>query len=202
MTLTIWLSLVAVCCIGAMSPGPSLAVVLRHTLSNGRSHGIMVAVTHALGVAVWAILTIQGLALLVTGLPVVYQLITWAGAGYLAWLGVKAIRSQGSGTLRVERRRAPLAEAARDGVLIALLNPKLAVFFLALFSQFVSAELTLSDQLIMMATVAVIDSLWYIIVALLLSNSGIVDRLQEKSATIDRITGVVLVALALRVVTL
>ena len=54
MTLTTWFSLVAICCLGAMSPGPSLAVVLRHTISNGRAHGIATAVSHAAGVALWA----------------------------------------------------------------------------------------------------------------------------------------------------
>ena len=202
MTLTIWLSLVAVCCIGAMSPGPSLAVVLRHTISNGRAHGITVAITHAVGVAVWAMLTIWGLALLVTKTPLLYTLITYAGAGYLAWMGVKAIRSKGSEQLSIDKRAAPLIEAARDGVLISLLNPKLAVFFIALFSQFVSADLTLFDQLLMMTTVASIDSIWYIVVAVALSHSNVLNKLQRQSAIIDKISGFVLVGLALRVVTL
>ncbi|OMH39512.1 LysE family translocator [Motiliproteus sp. MSK22-1] len=202
MTLTIWLSLVAVCCIGAMSPGPSLAVVLRHTISNGRAHGIVAAITHAIGIAVWAMLTIWGLALLVTETPLFYTLITYAGAGYLAWMGVKAIRSKGSAKLNIDKDTAPLMVAARDGVLISLLNPKLAVFFIALFSQFVSADLTIVEQLIMTATVASIDSIWYIIVALALSHSNVIDKLQRQSATIDKISGIVLVGLALRVVTL
>ena len=57
MTLTLWLSLVTVCTLGTISPGPSLAVVLRHNLSNGRSHGILCALSHAAGVALWATLT-------------------------------------------------------------------------------------------------------------------------------------------------
>ncbi|HIG36501.1 MAG TPA: LysE family translocator [Oceanospirillaceae bacterium] len=202
MTLATWLSLVAICCLGAMSPGPSLAVVLRHTISNGRAHGIATAVSHAAGVALWALLTVWGLALLVVEWPLAYTLLTYAGAGYLMWMGIKALRSKGAGTMRVVPVVAPINEAARDGLMVSLLNPKLAFFFIALFSQFVSAELVLADKLIMTGTAAVIDALWYIIVAVALSHSKVLDKLRSKSATIDKISGVILVGLALRVVTL
>ena len=202
MTMTTWLSLVAICCLGAMSPGPSLAVVLRHTISNGRAHGIVTAVSHAVGVALWALLTIWGLALLVVEWPLVYQLLTYAGAGYLMWMGIKALRSKGTGPLHVEAVITPIGEAARDGLMVSLLNPKLAFFFIALFSQFVSAELALAEQLLMTVTAAVIDGVWYIVVALALSHSKVLDKLQSKSATIDKISGVILLGLALRVLTL
>ncbi len=202
MTLTTWLSLVAICCLGAMSPGPSLAVVLRHTVSNGRAHGIATAISHALGVALWALLTVWGLAVLVVEWPLIYKLLTYAGAAYLMWMGIKALRSNGAGPINVEQVAAPISEAARDGLMVSLLNPKLAFFFIALFSQFVSAELVLADKLIMTGTASVIDALWYIIIAVALSHSTVLEKLQKRSATIDKISGVILLGLALRVFTL
>ena len=202
MTLTTWLSLVAICCLGAMSPGPSLAVVLRHTISNGRAHGMATAVSHAAGVALWALLTVWGLAVLVVEWPLIYKLLTYAGAMYLMWMGIKALRSKGTGPLQVEPIIAPMSEAARDGLMVSLLNPKLAFFFIALFSQFVSAELVMADKLIMTGTAAVIDAVWYIIVALALSQSKVLEKLQSQSATIDKISGVILLGLGLRVLTL
>ena len=202
MTLATWFSLLAICCLGAMSPGPSLAVVLRHTISNGRAHGMVTAISHAAGVAIWALLTVWGLAVLVVEWPLVYQLLTYAGALYLMWMGIKALRSKGAGPMHVEPVRAPISEAARDGLMVSLLNPKLAFFFIALFSQFVSAELVLADKLIMMGTASVIDAGWYIIVALVLSHSQVLKKLQSKSATIDKISGVILLGLAMRVLTL
>ncbi|MFQ3211893.1 LysE family translocator [Candidatus Njordibacter sp. Uisw_039] len=202
MTLTTWFSLVAICCLGAMSPGPSLAVVLRHTISNGRAHGMATAVSHAAGVALWALLTVWGLAILVVEWPLIYKLLTYAGAMYLMWMGIKALRSKGTGPLQVEPIIAPMSEAARDGLMVSLLNPKLAFFFIALFSQFVSAELVMADKLIMTGTAAVIDAVWYIIVALALSQSKVLEKLQSQSATIDKISGVILLGLGLRVLTL
>tara|TARA_B100000795_G_C22773086_1_gene428758 strand:- start:977 stop:1534 length:558 start_codon:yes stop_codon:yes gene_type:complete len=185
-----------------MSPGPSLAVVLRHTISNGRAHGMATAVSHAAGVALWALLTVWGLAVLVVEWPLMYKLLTYAGAMYLMWMGIKALRSKGTGPLQVEPIIAPMSEAARDGLMVSLLNPKLAFFFIALFSQFVSAELVMADKLIMTGTAAVIDAVWYIIVALALSQSKVLEKLQSQSATIDKISGVILLGLGLRVLTL
>jgi len=202
MTLTTWLSLVAICCLGAMSPGPSLAVVLRHTVSNGRAHGIATALSHAVGVALWALLTVWGLAVVVVEWPLMYKFLTYAGAGYLMWMGIKALRSSGAGPMNVEQVSAPVSTAARDGLMVSLLNPKLAFFFIALFSQFVSAELVLADKLIMTGTASIIDAVWYIIIAVALSHSKVLDKLQKRSATIDKVSGAILIALALRVLTL
>jgi threonine/homoserine/homoserine lactone efflux protein len=202
MTLTTWFSLVAICCLGAMSPGPSLAVVLRHTVSNGRAHGIATAISHAVGVALWALLTVWGLAVLVVEWPLMYKFLTYAGAAYLMWMGIKALRSNGAGPMNVEQVSVPITEAARDGLMVSLLNPKLAFFFIALFSQFVSADLVLADKLIMTGTASVIDAVWYIIIAVALSHSKVLEKLQKRSATIDKISGVILLGLALRVFTL
>jgi len=202
MTLTTWLSLVAICCLGAMSPGPSLAVVLRHTVSNGRAHGIATALSHAVGVALWALLTVWGLAVVVVEWPLMYKFLTYAGAAYLMWMGIKALRSNGAGPMNVDQVSAPISAAARDGLMVSLLNPKLAFFFIALFSQFVSAELILADKLIMTGTASVIDAVWYIIIAVALSHSKVLDKLQKRSATIDKLSGAILIALALRVLTL
>lgn len=202
MTPTLWLSLAAICALGAISPGPSLAVVLRHTLSNGRGHGILSALSHAVGVALWATLTILGLALLVAQTPLLYFLLTYAGAAYLAWMGIKSLRSKESPLFEAESSPAPFAEAARDGFMISMLNPKLALFFISLFSQFVSADLSRTEQLAMITTAALIDGLWYSIAVVLLSTSGMRRRLQKQSQTIDRISGILFIGLALRVVAL
>lgn len=203
MTWMSWLSLCAICLAGAVSPGPSLAVVLRHTLGGGRSHGIMTGVCHALGVGLWALVTVAGLSVLILGSELLYRVLTLAGAAYLAWLGIKALRSAGRVALRAETGAAGSAvRAGLDGFMISLLNPKLAVFFLALFSQFVSPGMTLAGQALMIATAAVIDGLWYCLVALFLSRSQVLAWLARRARGIDRITGVILLLLALRVLQL
>ncbi len=203
MTLATWLSILAICVLGAMTPGPSLAVVLRHTVTNSRQHGFAAAIFHAAGVALWALLTVWGLAILVTESPLLFKAITWGGAAYLAWLGFKALTAKGQGALHVGQvPQVSYWRAGVDGLMISLLNPKLALFFIALFSQFVSADQSLSDQMIMMATAGGIDGVWYVLVALVFSQSRILAGLQKHTKWIDRITGGIFMGLAARVVTL
>lgn len=200
MTLTIWLSLVAVCILGTISPGPSLAVVLRQTLSNGRHHGMLTSLSHSLGVSLWALLSLWGLGVLVTNHPMLYGIITYAGAAYLAWLGFKALRSKGSGQFEQEGAKGSYVAALIDGAMISLLNPKLAIFFIALFSQFISAEQLISEKMIMVTTVTLIDFVWFMSVAIVLSQPKVIKTLREKSKTMDQISGIVMIGLALRVI--
>lgn len=201
MPLSLWLSLVAICVVGAVSPGPSLALVLRHTLSGGRWPGVAAALTHALGVGAYALLTVWGLGALIARQPLLFDLLTWAGAAYLAWLGIKALRAAGHGlAVAPDTVLSSGARAAREGMLVALGNPKLILFFVALLSQFVSPEMSVVAKALIVATAMLIDGGWYVIVAVTLSHSRVLPWLQARAHWVSRITGVMLIAMALRVV--
>ena len=88
----------------------------------------------------------------------------------------------------------------RDGFLISITNPKIAIFFLALFSQFVRPNSGWIEKIIMALTAGIIDTLWYALVALIFSHSAILPRLRRNSNLIGKIFGILLVALAIRVV--
>lgn len=199
MSLSLWLSLVAVCALGAMSPGPSLALVLRHTLGGGRASGVSAGVAHAFGVGVYALLTVWGLGALMARQPLLFQLISWAGAAYLAWLGIQALRSRPGEFIEPQQQATARLRAARDGLLVAFGNPKLVVFFVALLSQFVTPDLGLAGKLIIVLTAMLIDASWYVLVALTLSNSRILPLVRRQAHWLQRLTGVVLLGLALRV---
>lgn len=199
MAFSLWLSLAAICTMGAMSPGPSLALVLRHTLGGGRVPGVVAALFHALGVGFYALLTVWGLGKLIVQFPLLFQLITWGGAAYLAWLGIKALRAGKGGAMHPGQVISTNGQAAREGVLVALGNPKLILFFIALLSQFVTPDMSVSAKAIIVATAMIIDGGWYVLVAVALSHSRVLPWLQQRSHWINRITGVLLIALALRV---
>lgn len=197
MTPAAWLSVAAVCALGAASPGPSLAVVVRHALGGSRARGVACALAHALGVGVYALVTAAGLAAVLVARPGLYRALALAGACYLAWLGVGALRRRG-GAPATAAGATPggIAAAARDGFAMALLNPKIAAFFLALFSQFVTPGTGATDAAILWATATVIDGAWYALVAVALTGSGAVARLRARGVLIDRASGVLLLGLA------
>lgn len=194
-----WLAVVGICMLGAMSPGPSLAVVLRHTLSGGRRNGVTTALLHGLGVGFYALLSIVGLAAVITAAPLAFAVLQWGGAGYLVWLGVQGLRAKPAteGDFRVGPSQ---ASSARDGFLVVFLNPKIAVFFLALFSQVVGLETSFMAKLAYAATAMIIDGGWYLLVVWLFSNPRWMATLQRSSQWLERVFGVVLIALAGRLV--
>ncbi|GAA3895113.1 LysE family translocator [Halomonas cibimaris] len=199
MAFSLWLSLAAVCAAGAISPGPSLALVLRHTLGGGRGPGVVAGLFHALGVGLYALLTVLGLGAVMARFPLAFEAITVAGAGYLAWLGFKALRAGRAAALSPGVAYTTRRQAAREGVLVALANPKLILFFVALLSQFVHPEMSAAARMIIVATAMSIDAGWYVLVAVALSQSGVLEWLRLRAQWINRATGVILIGLALRV---
>lgn len=201
MTLTTWFTFLAICCLGAMSPGPSVVVVLKQTISNGRGHGLAASWFHAAGICLWAIATVSGLAVIVANSASLFNIITWLGAAYLAWIGIKALMAGREGSLDVGKvGQATIMQAGIEGGMISILNPKIAIFFLALFSQFISQDPSLSDQMIMVMTATLVDGLWYTLVVVILSQDRMYDTIQKRGQLINRVTGIVLLILALRVV--
>jgi len=201
MDLASWLSLVVICVMGALSPGPSLAVILRISVSQSSWHGALAAITHGLGIGFWAFLTLQGLVVLMQRYQEVFSVLTVLGGLYLAWLGIKAWRYAGmSNDDRIEAVSSSYFEAARDGLLIALMNPKAALFFLALFSQVIPHEMTGMIKFQLWSTVVFIDSVWYVIVALLLAGGPVLAWLKRHIVWVDRGMGSLLILLGAKVV--
>ncbi|MDE0977309.1 MAG: LysE family translocator [Arenicellales bacterium] len=200
MPLSLWLSMSAICILGAMSPGPSLAVVVQNTLAGGRAQGVVTALSHGVGIIIWALLTAGGIGLLITQQPALFDGMRYGGAILLVYLGIRSLRSTASAAEALHTVAAAAhATPVRDGFAIAITNPKIALFFLALFSQFVRPEAGMGEKMIMALTAGVIDALWYALVALALSHSAILDRLRARARMLDRLFGLILIALAVRV---
>ena len=194
-----WLSLAMVCLLGAMSPGPSLAVVMNNTLGIGPPAGYASALAHGTGVALYGLLTVAGLAVLVTSSPALFLVLQLAGAAYLVYLGIRALRASGVPALETADT-AGRRGAAASGFLVALLNPKLAVFMLALFSQYLRPDAGLAEKAVMIATVGLTDAAWYSLVVAMISREAFLQRLRASARLIDRCFGVILILLALSVV--
>ena len=119
MTLTEWLSLVLICIMGAMSPGPSLAVVLKHSLHGGMKNGMLAAVSHGVGVGFYASASLLGLGALMTKLPTLYNVLVYGGAAYLAYLGIRILLAKPSSqAVKVEQAIPSQRAALQDGFAI------------------------------------------------------------------------------------
>ena len=204
MTATQVLAFGGVVALGAMSPGPDFAMVVRRSILAGRAHGMATAVGVAAGVFAWAIAAATGVAALVAVSAVAFTVIKLAGAGYLLYLGVKALRSAlRSRDLRPDPDAGPAAEpglwaAFRDGLLCNALNPKAAMFFVALLPQFLPPGAGLVPLLTLSMIAVVITAAWFLAVANLVAAAR---RALSRSAVrrcIDGISGTVLIGLGVR----
>ena len=196
-----WFSVTLACLLGAMSPGPSLAVIGSVTLNQGRLAGMVSALAHGLAIAGFALLTALGLVVVMSGYALAFNFLQVAGCVYLLWMALKLLLAAprpGSEILKlaVDSNWA----AARDGFLVALVNPKIIIFFTALFSQFITADTELWAKLVMAAIAGSVDMLWYMLVAVVISRPGMLIRYQSSSAWLNKVFGLVLLVIVAGIV--
>ena len=199
MNITQWSQLVLICIFGAISPGPSLAVILRNTLSGGRIQGVMSGIGHGLGITFYAVVAVAGLVAIINTIPNFFSVAQIAGSFFLIWLGGKMIISFFKKEYTASEDMYSKNSAHQgflEGFLIAILNPKIAAWLLALFSQFVQPEALLAEQFILVSTVGVIDASWYCLVAFLASSGKLVKGLQHNYSRIELGMGFLLIILA------
>jgi threonine/homoserine/homoserine lactone efflux protein len=198
---------VVTCVLMIVSPGPSLAVIVDQTLRAGRWAGVATVTGNTTGLVFWAGASSLGLTALVRASEVAFLVLKIAGAVYLCWLGVQALRrsfrpAQAPVAVVGERPRGVVA-SYRAGVVANVSNPKAAVLYLALFPQFLPADGgTLADTAVLAAVQMSISASYYLLVVVAID--AVRQFLAKASArrALDRVTGFVLVGLGVRMLTL
>ena len=196
MSLTEWMILATVCFAGASSPGPSLALLIRSVIRDGQRAGIVFGIAHGMGILLYAGMVTMGLGALMLASPMVGLLLEIAGVAFLFWLATGMIRA-GLARERLPRDEPsspsmPLTAHARDGFMIVFLNPKVAVFFLAVFSQFLTVDQGFSVRLLMVMTAFVIDTGWYVLIALVIALPQVLRVIESRARYLEFVIGVIL----------
>lgn len=178
-----------------LAPGPDTVYVLTSGLRDGRDPGVASAAGVATGVLVHTAGVALGLAALLRAVPEAYALVRYLGATYLLYLGVRTLRSDGSFALAdadmTDHRTA--REGFLGGLLVNVLNPKVALFFLAFLPQFLPRDPALADFAALGATYALLTVAYLGCVAVFAES--VRDRLLSRPATrstIRYLTGAVL----------
>jgi threonine/homoserine/homoserine lactone efflux protein len=140
----------------SITPGPGVLYVVTRTLAQGRRAGLASIAGVALGNLGNAVGASIGLAALFALSAFAFTIVKWAGVAYLLWLGLQALRRPPAPTPDTPRRPAPpLGAVFRDGILVALLNPKTALFFAAFLPQFIDPAGSAIAQSIALGTLFV-----------------------------------------------
>jgi len=184
--------------LGAISPGPSLMVVLRNTMIGGRKQGVMCAIGHGLGFGLYAGLAVYGLIVVLEEAPAVFAGLQLVGSALLLWYGWSMWHAEHERLFNEES--ASRAQGLGEGFAIAFFNPKIALFLVAVLAQVLQPDMNLTSKAAVGLLGMLIDTLWYLIVALVLTGTPWLDRLKERATAIHRLTALVLWGFALSVV--
>ena len=191
-----WAALAIVFALGAMSPGPSLAVVLRNTMTGGRSQGIYTGIGHGIGFGIYAFLAALGIATALSANEHVETVLRWGGVVILLWLGTTFLRhamAQRGGEQDQDDQHAPSDRIGFiQGFSIALLNPKIMAWMLALYSPFIEADFPMETLIGMGLLGMSIDGAWYVTVATVLTTGDRAERLKSNAHLIDGAMGVLM----------
>ena len=194
-----WLSLAAICILGAFSPGPSLMVILSITASNGRKAGFFSSFGHGLGVFIYALLSATGLCIILNAYSQLLILVQFLGALFLLYIGIRTIRSLFLTTADSSKVSSKNMMPNRfiDGFLIAIFNPKIAAFFLSLFSQFLIVGQTFIIHLGMALLAGTIDTIAYLAMVTLASTSIMLKFLSTYKKSVEASFGLLLIMLSI-----
>ena len=195
MSLFIWFQFALVCTIGAMSPGPSLAVVIRNNINYNRLAGFMTSIGHGLGIGVYATLAVLGLGFILQTNQTLFLLIQISGLIFLFFLGLLFIFQKQSEE-KINSNQNQL-NSFLQGFMVAIINPKILIWFTAIYSQFISIEASVTFNLILILTASSIDAIWYIIVSIIITGYGVKSFLINKKTLIKKITGSILLIISL-----
>jgi len=183
--------------LGATSPGPSLLVVLRNTMIGGRRQGVMCAVGHGLGFGLYAGMAVYGLIVLLEEAPAVFTGLQLVGCALLVGYGWSMWHAEHDQLFNDDF--GSRAQGFAEGFAIAFFNPKIALFLVAVLAQVLQPDMNLTSKAAVGLLGMTIDTLWYLVVALVLTGTPWLDRLKQRAATIHRLTALVLWGFALSV---
>lgn len=200
-----WL-FVATAIVLVLTPGQDTFFILGRSLSGGRSAGIAAALGITAGSVVHTFLAALGLSALLATSPYAFMAVKFAGAAYLVYIGIKALLSKsanlpGSGDAARNDGR---WSAFRQGIISNVLNPKVALFFLALMPQFIEAASThkVAAFLVLGLTFVTLGIVWCFVLAVAAASlRGALLRRPAFGQWLNRVAGAMFIALGLKLAT-
>ena len=190
-----WVQFATICIVGAMSPGPSMALIIRNSIKYGRVSGILSSVGHAIGIGIYAGVSVAGLQIILINNIFLFNTIQFCGSVFLLVLGILFLRDTGQKISIQDEQKS--FNSFIQGFAISILNPKILIWFAAIFSQFIEISSTNFVKLTMVLIASSIDGLWYIILTIIVTGFGLKQFLENNTKIIQNISGAVLIFISI-----
>ncbi|MBN7820649.1 LysE family translocator [Bowmanella yangjiangensis] len=200
-----WLEFITIATVHLLavaSPGPDFAIVLKHSVSYGRRTAIFTSVGIGLAILLHVAYSLLGIGLLIQTTPWLFTALSYAAAAYLAYIGIRAMTSHSGKAAEAQAKSGHLSDkkAFVIGFITNGLNPKATLFFLSLFAVVISVTTPLQVKLVYGLYLALATGLWFVALSFLLGSGAVRTFLQSKGYWFDRIMGILLILLAVRLV--
>ena len=192
MSLLIFLKIFAVCLLGAMSPGPSMVVVINNAIFKNRLNGILTSIGHGVGIGIYALFAVLGIALIIKTNLYVFNVIKFLSIIFLVYLGVNLMNTNDKLEFDGKDINSGFTSFLQ-GLSISLLNPKIFIWFVAIYSQFMSVDNDMIFNTILILTASIIDAIWYVILTLLVTTNIALDFIKDKSVLLQKFVGSVFI---------
>ncbi len=192
--------------LAGMSPGPDFLIVTRNSLRYGRKVGISSSIGIAAALGIHATYTILGIAIIIKHYYFLYLLIQIFGAIYIAYLGIKTIVSTFSkktddfsinDSSYINKN---MHQGFLNGFLCNIMNPKAFVFFLSIFSQFITQDTNNRIAIIYGSEVVITIGLWFTVLSILISSDKIRELYGKFSKWLERLFGVILIYFSVNII--
>ena len=185
-----------VCLLGAMSPGPSMVVVINNAIFKGRYNGILTAIGHGIGIAVYATFAILGLGLIIETNMFTFNGLKILSIIFLIFIGIKSILTKEK--INIEKKDIKENTISfLQGFSISILNPKILIWFIAIYSQFMSTDNELLFNIYLVSIAGIIDTCWYMILSIAVTTASALSFFQKKLILFQKIQGFFFLALGL-----
>ncbi|MBD0380775.1 LysE family translocator [Paenibacillus sedimenti] len=188
------------CVVLNITPGSDTLYILGRSLAQGRAAGMMSVFGIISGAIVHTVLAAYGLSLILMKSALAFQLIKWIGAAYLIYMGIKALRSKSDASGMKQMERTANRKIYMQGFLTNLLNPKVALFYLAFLPQFVSADNSYGaiPFLILGLTFITTGTLWCCLIVLGTELASRRLRSGSMAKYLNKLTGIIFIALGIK----
>jgi len=196
MTLITFGQVFIVCLLGAMSPGPSMAVVINNAIFKGRNNGILTSIGHGIGIAIYATFAVLGLGLIIETNLFIFNGLKILSIIFLIFIGIKSILNKEK--LSLEKKDIKKNTISfLQGFSISILNPKILVWFIAIYSQFMSIDNELIFNIYLVSIAGIVDACWYIILTLVVTTASALSFFQTKLMLIQKVQGFLFITIGL-----
>lgn len=199
-----FLTIAVVHFLAVASPGPDFAIIVKQSLTRGRRTALYTSVGIGCAILLHVTYSLIGIGLLIASNPLYFKILSYLAAAYLFYIGISGIKSKPASHLDINEKSLHQGQSFKKGFLTGFLvnglNVKATLFFVSLFSLIISTNTPIIVQSIYGIYMAIATAAWFSFLSIMLTMKAFRQRLIKHGYIIDRLMGIVLILLAIKIV--